>query len=63
MYVKNKCPFYINEVFRSAGKIRINTENSYRKLNYPFQKPVPDKTTCLVLHLSRIPEILKKTEI
>ena len=58
----------MNEVFRPAGNIRINTKNSYRKLNHPFKKKKktttaePDKTTCFVLALLWTPEVLKKTE-
>ena len=36
-------PAYVNEVFRSAETIRINTRN----ITIPFEKPVHDKTACL----------------
>ena len=37
-FVQNKCPAYMNEVFRLVENIRINTRNSYLKLSHPFQK-------------------------
>ena len=37
-FVQNKCPAYMNEVFRPAENIRINTRNSFLKLNQPFRK-------------------------
>ena len=37
-FVQNKCPAYMNEVSRSAENLRINTRNSYLKLNHPFRK-------------------------
>ena len=56
----------MKEVFRPAGDVRINTKSSYRKLNHPFKKnkktTEPDKTTCFVLALFWLPEVLKKTE-
>ena len=30
-FVQNKCPAYMNAVFRSAENIRINMKNSYLK--------------------------------
>ena len=36
-FVQNKCPDYMNEVFRPAENIR-DTRNSYLKLSHPFQK-------------------------
>ena len=35
-FVQNKCPAYMNEVFRPAENMRINTRNSFLKLNHPF---------------------------
>ena len=37
-FVKNKCPAWINEVFRPAENMRINTRNGFLKLNHPFWK-------------------------
>ena len=34
--VQNKCAAYMNEVFRQAETIRINTRNKYLKSNHPF---------------------------
>ena len=34
----NKCTAYMNEVFRTAENIRINTRKSCLKLNHPFRK-------------------------
>ena len=49
-FVQNKCPAYMNEVFRLVENIRINTRNSYLKLSHPFQKKtVLDKTTFYIL--------------
>ena len=37
-FVQNKCPAYMNEVFRPAANVRINTRSSYLKFNHPFRK-------------------------
>ena len=37
-FVQNKCTAYMNEVFRTAENIRINTRKSCLKLNHPFRK-------------------------
>ena len=37
-FVQNKCTAYMNEVFRPAENIRINTRKSCLKLNHPFRK-------------------------
>ena len=37
-FVQNKCPAYMNDVFRPAENIRINTRNSYLKLSHPLRK-------------------------
>ena len=34
--VLNKCPAYMNEVFRPTENMRINSRNSFLKLNHPF---------------------------
>ena len=38
-FVLNKCPVYINEVFRPNKNMSINKRNSFLKLNHPFWKP------------------------
>ena len=64
---QKKCPTYTNEVFRLAENIRINTRNSFIKLNHLFQKkPVPDKKVCLILDLlfgTEFQKFLRKPEI
>ena len=35
-FVQNKCPAFMNDVFRPAENMRINTRKSFLKLNYPF---------------------------
>ena len=35
-FFQNKCPVYMNEVFRPTENIRINTRNSYLELSHPF---------------------------
>ena len=35
--VQNKCPAYMNEVYRPAENIRVNTRNSYLKLPHSFR--------------------------
>ena len=37
-FVQNKCPAYMNEVFRPTENMRINTRNRFLKLNHPFRK-------------------------
>ena len=49
-FVLNKCPAYMNEVFRPAENIRINTRNSYLKLSHPFRKTRQNRTKRLVLY-------------
>ena len=41
----------MNEVFRPAENMRINTKNSFLKLTILFEKPLPDKGVCLILNL------------
>ena len=42
----------MNEVFRQAETIRINTRNSLIKLStILFEKPVPNETACLTADL------------
>ena len=49
-FVQNKCPAYMNEVFRPAENMRINTKNSFLKLTILFEKPLLDKRVCLILN-------------
>ena len=63
-FVQNKCPAYMNEVFRSAENMRINTRNTSLKLNHPFRKTsTGQKGLSYIGHAIRniIPEIIKKT--
>ena len=65
-FVQNKCPAYMNEVFRPAENMRINTRNSFLKLNILFEKPVPGKRVCLILDLlfgTQFQKLLRKLEI
>ena len=63
-FVQNKCPAYMNEVFRPAENMRIKARNSFLKLNHSFRK-----TSTRPKGLSyfgpaiwdRIREIIKKT--
>ena len=63
--VHHKCPAYINEVFRPVENIRINTRNSYLKLNHPFRKTSTGKSGLSNTEpavWNNIPEILKKNK-
>ena len=46
----------MNEVFRPTENIRINTRNSFLKLNHPFRK-----TSTGQKGLPYMPKIIKKT--
>ena len=64
-FVQNKCPAYMNEVSRSAENLRINTRNSYLKLNHPFRKTNTRKNSLSSIKpatWNRIPKIFKKTK-
>ena len=65
-FVQNKCPAYMNEVFRSTEKVRINTGNSYLKLSHPFRNTSTGQNDLSYVFgpaiCNRIPEILKKTK-
>ena len=37
-FVQNKCLAYMNELFRLAENIKINTRNRYLKFSHPFRK-------------------------
>ena len=55
----------MNEVFRPAENIRINTRNSYLKLSQPFRKTSTRQNGLSYIGpaiWNRIPEILKKTK-
>ena len=55
----------MNEVFRPAENIRINTRSSFLKLNHPFRKSSTGKKGLSYIEptiWNRIPEILKKTK-
>ena len=64
-FVQSKSPVYMNQVFRLAENKRMNTRNSYLKLNWPFRKTSTRQNglpcTGLVIW-NNIPEILKKTK-
>ena len=63
-FVQNKCPAYMNEAFRPAENMRINTRNSFLRLNHPFRETSTGQKglsyTGPVIW-NRIPEIIKKT--
>ena len=64
-FVQSKCLAYMNEVFRPAENLRINTRNSYLKLNHPFQKNSTGQNGLSYIGSAiwnRNPEILKKTK-
>ena len=64
-FVQNKYPTYMNEVFRPAENIRINTRNSDLKLSHPFRKTSTRQNGLSYTGpaiWNRIPEILKKTK-
>ena len=53
----------MNEVFRLAENMRINTRNSFLKLNHPFRKTSTGKSVCLILDLlfwTECQKLLKK---
>ena len=55
----------MNEVFRPAENIRINTRNSFIKLNHPFRNASTGQKGLSYIGpaiWTRISEILKKTE-
>ena len=55
----------MNEVFKLAENMRINTRNSFFKLNHPFEKPVLDKKVCFILDLlfgTEFQKFLRKPE-
>ena len=59
-----KCPTYTNEVFRLAENIRINTRNSFIKLNHLFQKNSAGQKGLSYIGpaiWNWIPDIFKKT--
>ena len=63
-FVQRKCPANTNEVFRPAENMKINTRNSFLKLNHPFQKTSTRQKGLSYIGSAiwnRIPEIIKKT--
>ena len=63
-FVQNKCPAYMNELFRSAENMRINTRNGCLNLNHPFRKTSTGQKSFSYIGpaiWNRIPEIIKKT--
>ena len=55
----------MNEVFRPAENIRINTRNSCFKLNHPFRKTSIGQNGLFYIRpavWNKTPEILKKTK-
>ena len=55
----------MNDVFRQAGNIRINTRNGYLNLSHPFRKTSTGQNGLSYIGpaiWNRIPEILKKTK-
>ena len=57
-FAQNKCPTYMNKVFRPAENIRINTRNSYLKLKHPNWLY---KTILRLSHLSKAELLLFST--
>ena len=54
----------MNKVFRPALNMRINTRNSFLKLNHPFRKTSTGQKGLSYIGpaiWNRIPEIIKKT--
>ena len=63
-FVQRKCPANTNEVFRPAENMKINTRNSFLKLNHPFQKTSTRQKGLPYIGPAiwkRIPEIIRKT--
>ena len=63
-FVQNKCPAYMNEVFRSAENMRINKRNTSLNLNHPFRKTSTGQKGLSYIGpaiWNIIPEIIKKT--
>ena len=64
-FAQNKCPAYLNEVFRQTEIIRVNATNSYLKLNNPFGKISTGQNGLSYIGLAnwnKISDILKKAE-
>ena len=62
---QNKCPAYMNEVFRPTENIRINTRNCYFKLKHPSRNTSTRQNGLSDIGPAiwkRIREILKKTK-
>ena len=44
-FVKNDCPFYLNHIFEFAPHCRIDTRNSFVKLEHAFRKTTTGQKT------------------
>ena len=63
-FVNENCPFYLNEIFEFAPQCRIDTRNSFSKLNHPFRKTNTGQKTLSYIGSSlwnNLPETIKKT--
>ena len=62
IFVQNKYPGYMNEIFKPAENIRINMRNSYLKLNHPFRNDSGQNGLSYIgpAICNRIPAILKR---
>ena len=63
-FVLNKCPAYMNVVFRPAENMRIRARNSLLKQNHPFRKTSTGQKVLSHIGLpiwNRVPQIFKKT--
>ena len=63
-FVQNKCPAYMNDVFGPAENMRINTRNSFLKLNHPLRKTSTRQKGLSYIGpaiWNRIPKMFKKT--
>ena len=63
-FFQSKCPAYMNEVFRPAENIRINTRNGFLKLKHFRKTSIRHNGLSYIgpAIWNRIPEILKKTK-
>ena len=63
--VQNKCPAYMNKVYRPAENIRVNTRNNYLKLPHSFRETTTEQNGLSYIGpaiWNRIPEIFMKTK-
>ena len=62
-FVNKNCPFYLNEFFEFAPQCRIDTRNSFAKLQHPFCRTnTAQKTLSYIGHSlwNNLPENIKK---